>query len=408
MSVKLTSIPTLVQSPFIVVTIGGVTFGTYTGNRLRGKVTYPNFMKGMNIEKVNGTVNRYSIRFEYQVRVGDDPNLLDKIFSRATKDRKIKIEYGDWNSPSYIYKEEIAIITGITSNLNLSQSSIDYTVSCTSDAIGLHSTTFNFPARDAKPSDVLMSLLQNSRYGLRDVFTGMRDTSDVIKYHLIATNDKKVSLLAQTNVTVLDYMNYLVDSMIDSSVIDDRDKPSKYYLTIHDDYSNELGGTYFKVSEVSKSTNTVHSTDTYEIDVNYPTDNFVTNFTVNNNQSWAILYEFNDKIKQEEYTYKIDDEGNLVTDYSPALTKSYSTNLISPSKSNWWRVMTEFPIEATLTIKGLTRPSILMTYVKLNVLFAGGLKHISSGTYIITKQVDDIDASGYRTTLTLLRVQGDT
>ena len=69
--------------------------------------------------------------------------------------------------------------------------------------------------------------------------------------------------------------------------------------------------------------------------------------------------------------------------------------------------MTEFPIEATLTIKGLTRPSILMTYVKVNVLFAGGVKHISSGIYIITKQVDEIDSSGYRTTLTLLRVSGD-
>ena len=39
--------------------------------------------------------------------------------------------------------------------------------------------------------------------------------------------------------------------------------------------------------------------------------------------------------------------------------------------------MTEFPITATLTLKGLTRPSILMTYVKLNVWFAGGQKHIS-------------------------------
>ena len=69
--------------------------------------------------------------------------------------------------------------------------------------------------------------------------------------------------------------------------------------------------------------------------------------------------------------------------------------------------MTSFPIEATITLKGLTRPSILMTYVKLNVWFAGGVKHVSSGTYIITKQVDKIDSSGYTTTLTLLRVGGE-
>ena len=69
--------------------------------------------------------------------------------------------------------------------------------------------------------------------------------------------------------------------------------------------------------------------------------------------------------------------------------------------------MTEFPIQATMTIKGLTRPSILMTYVKVNVWFAGGQKHISSGTYIITQQTDNINSNGYTTTLQLLRIGGD-
>lgn len=47
-----------------------------------------------------------------------------------------------------------------------------------------------------------------------------------------------------------------------------------------------------------------------------------------------------------------------------------------------------------------------MEYVKLNVVFFG-VKHISSGMYIVTKQVDTINASGYRTTLSLLRVEGE-
>ena len=41
---NLTSIPTLVQSPFIIATIGGVTFGTYSGN-YRTNATYPNYME---------------------------------------------------------------------------------------------------------------------------------------------------------------------------------------------------------------------------------------------------------------------------------------------------------------------------------------------------------------------------
>lgn len=409
MSKSLVSIPTLVQSPFIIVTIGGVTFGSYSEAGYGGKVTYPNFMKSISITKVNGTVNTYNLSFQYQVRAGDDPNLLDKIFSKAANDRAITFQYGDWNAPAYIYKEEKAIITNVTSTLDMNNSLISYTVAATSDAIGLTSTQFNFPAREAKPSDVLLDIISNSRYGLKKVFTGMRSRANVISKHLIASNDMKVKLLAQSGITVLEYLNYLADSMISSSNPSGSAlKKSKYFLSIHDDFTNEVGGTYFKITEVSKDTKTIKSTDTYEIDVNYPGDNFVTQFSLTNDQSWAILYEFEQDVKQEQYTYQIDDDGSVSTNYTPSMLKSALTNQMSPSKSTWWTRMTEFPVEATLTIKGLTRPSMLMTYVKLNVLFAGGVKHISSGMYIITKQVDSISNAGYTTTLTLLRVGGDT
>lgn len=405
---NLTSVPTLVQSPFIIATIGGVTFGTYKGN-WRTKATYPNYMNSISIVKVNGTVNTYSLNFSYQVATGQDPNLLDKIFSKATKDRKVILQYGDWLAPNYIYKEEQCIITNVTSRLNMSSSSIDYTIQCTSDAIGLNSTTFNFPAREAKPSDVIKQMLSNSNYGLKNVFTGMKNMNQVLSSGMIASTDKVVSLLAQNNTTPLDYMTYLVGSMISSkSPVESVLNKSKYFLTIHDDFSNDYGGTYFKVDEVDSSKPTYNATNTYEIDINFPDDNFVTEFSVNNDQSWAILYEYAGDAKQEEYTYNIRDDGVIETIKSPSLLKSTVTNKVSAYKSAWWTYMTEFPITATLTIKGLTRPSILMTYVKLNVLFAGGQKHISSGMYIITQQVDSISDAGYTTTLSLLRVGGDT
>lgn len=410
MSTVLTSIPTLVESPFIIATIGGVTFGSYSGEHSYGaavNVTYPNFMKSMIIDKVNGTVNTYTLNFSYQIRMGTDPNLLDKIFSKATKDRRITLKYGDWNAPSYIYKEEVCIITSVTSSLNMSNSSIDYTVKCTSDAIALTATPHNFPARFAKPSDIMMELLRTNRYGLSQVFSGMQNINNVLMNNLITSNDKQVELLPQNNVNVLSYMNYLVDSMINNNNKNTGVSNSKYYLTVHDDTHNNIGGTYFKVTEVNKNTQTINSLDTYELDINYPGDNFVTQFSIRNDQSWSILYEFNENIKQEQYNYSIDDEGNMTTNYSPPLIKSSLNNSPSAAKSSWWTQMTEFPIKGSVTIKGLTRPSILMSYVKVNVLFNGGMKHISSGLYIITKQTDTIDTSGYKTTLELLRVGGD-
>lgn len=405
---NLVSIPTLVQSPFIIANIGGVTFGTFSGN-YRTNATYPNYMESMSVTKVNGTVNTYILNFHYQVSTGQDPNLLDKIFSRATKDRRIILQYGDWMAPNYIYKEEQCIITNVTTRLNMSSSSLDYTLQCTSDAIGLNSTQFNFPARNAKPSDVILQLLSNSKYGLKEVFTGMRNKNVVLSKNLVASNDKKVQLVAQNNTTILNYLNYLVGCMVDNKTPEENKlSTSKYFLTINDDYNNDMGGTYFKVSEVSADAAVYNATDTYELDINYPGDNFVTEFSLNNDQSWAILYEYAGDVKQEEYTYNIRDDGTIETLSSPSLLTSSMTNGKSAYKTQWWSYMTEFPITATLTLKGLTRPSMLMTYVKLNVWFAGGQKHISSGTYIITKQTDSITSAGYTTTLTLLRVGGDT
>ena len=65
--------------------------------------------------------------------------------------------------------------------------------------------------------------------------------------------------------------------------------------------------------------------------------------------------------------------------------------------------MTGFPITATLTVRGLLRPSFLTNYIKINVVLYG-IKHITSGLYAIVEQVDTLSGNGFRTTLSLIRV----
>jgi hypothetical protein len=96
----------------------------------------------------------------------------------------------------------------------------------------------------------------------------------------------------------------------------------------------------------------------------------------------------------------------LVTEYSPTISTSRNLKYTTESNKTWWTSMTEFPITATLSIKGLMRPSMLMSKVRINCLFYG-IKHTSSGLYIITRQEDSIDKSGYKTTLTLTRIGSD-
>ena len=54
----------------------------------------------------------------------------------------------------------------------------------------------------------------------------------------------------------------------------------------------------------------------------------------------------------------------------------------------------------------MLRPATLMTYLRLNIIFPGGHKHIASGLYIVTKQQDTIDGNGYKSQLSLTRIGG--
>ena len=412
-TIRLNSVPTLVESPFIIVTIGKYTLGSYTGNKtttslgMLAQVNFPNFVNSLNITKVNGTVNTYTIGIVYQIAPGDDPNLIDKIFSSVSATRKLSLSYGDWRNPASIYKEETALITNVTSSLDMSASRITYTVQCVSDALSLASAIYDFPAREAKPSDVIKEMIKDVSYGLLSVFKGMVDFQRVLTNGLIASNDKKVKIEARQNMNIIEYLNFLVGAMtpVDSKSEDTIIQSGNYYLAIHDDITNALGGTYFEVKEVKANTK-VSNYDVYEVDVGYPGDNFVTQFNLTNNQQYTILYDYAGKIEQTKYIYSIDNNGQLSTQYAPSIARSKSLYKVTEQNKNWWTKVTQFPIEATLTIKGLTRPSILMSQVRINTVMYGQ-KHISSGLYIITKHQDKLDSNGYTTTLTLLRIGGD-
>ena len=111
-------------------------------------------------------------------------------------------------------------------------------------------------------------------------------------------------------------------------------------------------------------------------------------------------------MQANNYGYRINDEGEIEEVFAKNLMNSKDLFKVTESTRNWWSKVTQYPITATLTIKGLLKPAILMTYVKINSYFYGR-KHISSGVYIITQQVDTISENGYRTTLKLTRIAGD-
>ena len=263
----------------------------------------------------------------------------------------------------------------------------------------------NFNSTINKPSNVINDLLYNrgNTSGLLlEAFPGMKNKSLVSSKNLIPNTDTTLDIDYQSNINPIEYINYLVSCMSNASnnsnsII----RNSTYYISYENDFNKEMGGAYFRIKELNKNTSEYSnlSNNIYEITIGYPDNNYVMGFSVDNDISWSILY--NNYNIADEYIYSIDSNGNKIKNYSPNLMSS--TTQLNEIQKNWWTQMTTFPINASVTLKGLMKPIMLMDYIIIKVVFYGQ-EHITSGVYVVTGQKDTLSGDGFRTTLALTRV----
>ena len=419
---NLLSSPARIQVPWIKITLGDYTFGIFSrvsdskkSNEFNYKalysVQYPNYVKSLNITKINGQINQYTLNLTYPVTDKDDPNFFDKVLSSVSKTRKIVFSYGDMSTPSFSFRDEEAIITKVTQQFSLSGSTINYVINATSSSVLDKSNSWTFPGGMKKPSDEIKKLLLSNKYGLTQLFTGMnRNNLDI----LIAGDDKIVEIQTKKNISAVDYITYLVSCMIPSSTRNSTKADSDIYvLTIHDDsvyekINDNLGlnikGSYFKISRISQKLN---KNDTFTIDLGFGNSGtIVTSFSIEQDENYSLLYDYANSLNPKNFVQRLDNNGKWQTVWSPSVA-SKSDSSTTAEDMVWWTKMTKYPIKASITVQGLLKPALLMSYVKLNVIFPGGRKHNASGTYLITQQIDSINEQGYKTTLSLVRIIGD-
>ena len=406
-----------IQAPWVKVTIGDYTFGVFdektkswgksqTGFYQPFSIQYPNYINSLEVTKINGQVNKYTLNIDYPITQFDDPNFFEKVFSSVSRTRKIIFTYGDAENPSYIYKNEEAIITNISQTFNFLGSTISYIVNAVSSAALSTDGSITKPAppNKVKPSDEIKSLFKSNK-SLRNTFTGMKN-SDLEK--LIAGDDMPVKLESKQNISALDYLNYLTSCMIPAGTSNGLSKDI-YAMTIYDDSITSTdknmskNGPYFKVTKVSTSAD--HS-DAYEIDIGVNTSTIVRSFSIESNENYSIYYEYQNLAHPENYVRRINGDGEWEDVYAPTSMAKGGFDT-KASDQVWWTKATKFPINATIQVQGLLRPATLMQYVRLNVIFPGGKKHLSSGLYIVTKQIDNLGPNGYATNLWLTRIKGD-
>jgi hypothetical protein len=259
--------------------------------------------------------------------------------------------------------------------------------------------------KKVKPSDEIKKLFKNNK-SLQNTFTGM-SVGDLNK--LIAGDDMEVEIESKRNISALDYINYLAGCMIPRGSTPGLSKEI-YILTIYDDSitsaesSRSRKGPYFTVTKVSTI---MERGDAYEIDIGINTSTIVRSFQIEKNENYSMYYDYQNQAHPEEYVRRIGADGLWEEKYAPASMLRDGASDIKAQDRVWWTKATQFPINATIQIQGLLRPATLMQYVKLNVIFPGGQKHLSSGLYIVTRQVDNIGPAGYATNLGLTRIKGD-
>lgn len=418
---KLLSSQARIQVPWVKVTIGDYTFGIFDEKTKEwGKdkdgfyqpfsIQFPQYIKTLQVEKINGQVNKYTLQINYPITQFDDPNFFEKVFSSVSSTRKIIFTYGDAETPAYVYKNEEAIITTISQNFNLQSSSIDYTVSAVSSAAlstdGSITVVGTGPGNKAKPSDEIKKLFRTNE-SLQNTFTGM-DKDNLESF--IAGDDMEVELESKRNISAIDYINYLAGCMIPQGSEPGLSKEI-YIMTIYDDSitsadrTMSMKGPYFKITKVST---VMEHGDAYEIDIGFNTSTIVRDFKIEKNENFSIYYDYQNLAHPENYRRKLNADGLWEDEYAPTSMMRENKFDIKSDDKVWWTKVTQFPINAQIQVQGLLRPATLMQYVKLNIIFPGGNKHIASGLYIVTSQVDNIGPNGYATNLGLTRIKGDT
>lgn len=261
--------------------------------------------------------------------------------------------------PEDVYANESALITQVTSTVDINNARINYNVTAIGDTAVSLASQFSWGAIRGKPSEIICSLIDNNQYHLKEIFYGMKNRNP---FEFIDSDDKIVNVPAVTNKPIMDYISTLVSYMVPTSMAENEViQNTLYTLATYEDTTGKYGGPYFEVRKMQKGT----SICSYVVDIGYPSAMIVENFSVKTNNNWSIFYDYNKEASSTDYVRRLNSKGELEYIYNPQLTNGRFD--LEENDKTWWTKMTEFPIEATMTIRGLLRPAILMSYLKINV-----------------------------------------
>ena len=73
----------------------------------------------------------------------------------------------------------------------------------------------------------------------------------------------------------------------------------------------------------------------YSIDIGFPSQNVVTQFAIEQNENYALLFDFQGKINKAEYVEWFNDNGELQKVYAPVISSKNSSYRTQEEDKIW-------------------------------------------------------------------------
>lgn len=393
-------------TPFIEFIVGGIKFATYESNDYFMQMSCTFSGTGLDV------ANQYSIQLAYMPKPNQDPNFIDEALAGVTADNKpVTIRFGYNGIPGYnllssTYK---CLITGYT--VTIQNNYFYYTINCVSQGTMYREQRFNFPrVPNIDPINWIYQCWTGNIKGLEslsdqyDLKIDQDAYGHVEKMDIGYNKDSEGNVTnndsALNDVTVFEFLDTVLYNIKDT----DNDN-AVYWYELVDTKEKQTVVIHRTVIESEKDLSGL-ATFTFDWGGNHQ-DNSTNNLIL----SFETEYkgEVNIAMTEDIFSkkYAIDSEGRKLTamGYFEYLVPDYVRQDYYRDAKFWSR-STLWAYNAQMELLGIPADIPIGAYIEVNPLIYGR-KHHTAGIYIITGARCDISANGFRTNLSLTKVNVD-
>lgn len=370
-----------IYSAWLKFTAGELAINTYTDKNI--------FVSMENVKNGVGQANTFSISLAYvpfarytESRFGDI-NYVDRcLFNNKTWECEIQYGYS-FGTDNLITPVCKGMITGYDTDIR--EGMLWYTIKGYSSLVPIgEDKVIVEDMASQRATDAAKSVLETYLlpYGytveIDPTASGRDEVQDVIS----GTTDK----------SLFDYVNTLLKSTKDSTKSPDNIISSPIYSYVIDDVNKVV-----KIIRIDPSA----GTSSAEVTFNWmdKSNSMVTSFTPKYNGIVLMSYSRTKRTSVDSGAETT--ETNVIKEETDV--GDYAESDANIELSKWIEAARSLPMTATMITLGIPYDIPITTKITINPLIYGQ-KHISAGTYMVTKTTDIIDSNGFTTTLELMKI----